>query len=191
MLATLLAWLYAGRYAAIYFGAILEGPIVMTATGFFIKLGLFNIFAAYALLLLGDLTADIGWYYVGRFGANRHTKKLGEFFGLSDELREKIVSLFKKNEAKILFFSKVTMGFGFSLATLMTAGAIRVKLGKYILFNFLGELFWVAFLMTLGYFIGNIYMLIDEWLRIGFAVVAGIVFVLLLFGISRQFKKKI
>ncbi|MFH0987972.1 MAG: VTT domain-containing protein [Parcubacteria group bacterium] len=191
MLATLLAWLYMGRYFAIYLGAILEGPIVMTATGFFIKMGIFYAPVAYVLLLLGDLTSDVIWYYIGYAGANKYTKKLGNFIGLSDELTEKIKYNFKNHEAKILFISKLTMGFGFSLATLMTAGAIRVKLGKYLLFNFLGELFWVAFLLTLGYFIGNIYVLIDEWLRIGFAVIATLILVLVLYGISRRLKKKI
>jgi len=191
MLDTILHYLFAGRYLAIYLGAILEGPIVMTATGFFIKIGLFKILPAYILLILGDLTSDIGWYYLGYFGANKKTSKLGHFFGLTPEFKEKIKQLFKNHEAKILFISKLTMGFGFSLATLMTAGALRINLKKYIFFNFLGELFWVAFLLTLGYFLGNIYHQVATGLRLGFIVAVGIIIVLVLRGLSRYFKKQV
>lgn len=190
MLDTILDYLYAGRYLAIYLGAILEGPIVMTATGFFIKLGLFKILPAYLLLILGDLTSDIGWYYIGYFSANKKTSRLGHFFGLTEEFKEKIRRLFKNHETKILFFSKLTMGFGFSLATLMTAGALRVNLKKYILLNFLGELFWVAFLLCLGYFLGNIYHQVAEGLQIIFIIAVVIIIILALRGLSKYFRKK-
>lgn len=187
----ILSTLFIYRYFALFWVAFFEGPVAMAASGFFIKLGYLEVFAAYSLLLLGDLAADIMWYYLGYFGASKFLNKFGRFFGINKEVSEKAQELFRKHHTKILFFSKITMGFGFALAILITAGVTKVSIKRFIVLNFLGGLIWTAFAMLLGYFFGNIYLLIEETFRIGFIVAIIILFLAAIFGFSKFIKNEV
>lgn len=190
VLDTIVHYLILGKYAAIFFGSFIEGPTVMTATGFFIKLGHLKIIPAYFLLLLGDLLADVTWYYIGHFAAEKSIIKIEKHIGLTLGKAEKIKKLFIRHDTKILFFSKLTMGFGFSLGTLMIAGMSKIPLKKFLLINFLGGLIWTAGLLSLGYFFGNIYLKISEGLKDAFLVFIALFVVLSLYTINKIIRKK-
>ena len=187
----ILASLYAYRYLGIFLGTIVEGPVIMAAVGFLVRLGYFNFFLAYILMILGDLVGDVGWYYVGYFGANNFIRKFGRFFGINDEAMEKVKILFHRHHNKILFLSKITMGFGLSAPILLTAGISKVPIKKFIILNFLGGFIWTAFLMALGYFFGNIYLLISEGLRVGFVGLIIVLISALLFGLGKYLRKEV
>ena len=179
------------KYPLIFAGALFEGPVLMTAAGFFYKLGYIPLISVYCTLLLGDLAGDVVWYYIGYHGAHRFIKRFGKFFGVTEESVEKLKFLFKKHDSKIIFINKITMGFGFTLATLMAAGMSKVSLKKFIWLNFLGGLLWTGFLMMLGYVFGNIYMQISESLRVGSIVAYLVVFMLALNGFARYMRRQI
>jgi membrane protein DedA with SNARE-associated domain len=166
------------KYLAFFAGAFIEGPIAMAAGGFFLRLGLVNLFLTYFALVFGDLCADIMWYYVGYFGADNLIKKFGHFFSINQEIMAKLKVFFRKHENKILVISKITMGLGFSMATLLTAGMSRVPIKKFIAFNFIGGLIWTGFLMVMGYIFGNLYLVIQTGTRDIF--LAGVVIIILL-----------
>lgn len=191
---TTIEYLLAYKYLAIFIGCIAEGPTVMAATGFLLKLGYFSIIPAFFALLLGDLVADIGWYAVGYYNWYGIINKFGNFIGFKKSVSDKITDLYHKHHEKILFFSKLSMGFGFALVVLVTAGRLRIPLKKYIAINFFAGLFWTGFMMALGYFFGNVYLLISEGLRAGFVIMVGILFLLAIFGMGRfiraQFLKR-
>ena len=187
---TIVDYLHMYRYLAIFLGAFFEGPIVMAATGFLIKLGVFDLIPAYFLLIAGDMTADVAWYYVGYFGTHKITNKIGKFIGFSGDVGARIDALFRKYDTKIILISKMTMGFGLSLAILITAGMSRVPLKKFISLNLLGGLVWVAFMVTLGYFFGNIYFMIEEGQRVGYIIFLIIALVLTVYGLARYMSKK-
>jgi membrane protein DedA with SNARE-associated domain len=169
---------------------ILEGPILMIASGFFLKLGFFSLIPLYCVLVIGDLVADIGWYYVGYYFAEPIFKKQGRFFGVTPEIFEKMKKLVHDHQTKILLGSKVTIGFGLAIATVISAGAARVPIRKYILLNTIGEIFLAATLLTIGYFFGQFYSSIFDGFKIIF-LVAGIVFGgVVIFGFSRYIKSR-
>jgi len=186
----ILHYLFAGRYIAIFTGAFIEGPTVMTATGFLLKLGYFGFWPAYLLLMCGDLLADVAWYYLGYFGGEIFIRKAGRFVGITSDAVEKIKNIFIKYQSRILFFSKLTMGFGFSLAVLTTAGVSKVPFKNFMLMNFLGEFIWVGMMLALGYFLGNIYLLVSESLRIGFIIFVAIIFLSALYGFTRFMRSR-
>lgn len=180
-----LDYLLAGKYLTIFIASILEGPVTMAAVGFLWHLGYFQLLPAFFLLLFGDLVGDIIWYYLGYFGAHKFIARFGHYFGLTEELSEKIKVFFRRHDNKILLISKMTMGFGFAVATLITAGLARVPIKKYLAMNFLGGLIWTALLMALGYFFSNIYLLISEGLRVGFVIFVVLAVILALYGFNR------
>jgi membrane protein DedA with SNARE-associated domain len=145
------------RYALVFIGCIVEGPVVMVASGFLYRLGQFEILPLYFTLMSGDLVADVAWYAVGRFGARKLINRYGKFFNITPEIITKIEKRFRAYQDRILFISKITMGFGFALATLIVAGMLHVPFKRYVLLNFLGGFIWTAFLLAVGFFFGNVY----------------------------------
>ncbi len=168
--------------------AIVEGPIIMVACGFLLRLGVFSFWPVYLVLMFGDFTADIIWYFVGYYGARKFAVRWGKYFSVTPEALEKLENLFKHHHDKILFLSKITMGFGFALATLIAAGMARVPLKKYALFNFLGGFIWTALLIGVGYFFGHLYTLIDKSFKAAFVVFLSVMLAAVLYGAGKYFK---
>lgn len=175
-LATLTSLFLTFQYPIIFLLTIVEGPVIMMMSGLLIRLGTASFWPLYLVLMAGDLTADVTWYFVGKHFAHPVARRYGRFIGVTEALLDKLSASFKKHSTKILVLSKLTTGFGFAPAVLMTAGMTRVPFKKYFLINTIGQFFWTAFLIGIGYFFGDFYTYIDQDLRvisvIGFAVVA-------------------
>lgn len=163
----IVAWFEASKYILLFFGAFFEGPAVMIGAGFLYQQGQFNFLQMYFCLVAGDFSADMVWYFVGRYGARSLINNYGKFFNITPEIMAKVEARFKAYQDLILWISKLTMGFGFSLATLLTAGMLKVHLKKYILINLIGGIIWVFILIFVGFFFGNVYGLVSnefKWL---------------------------
>lgn len=180
----LIEWMLLFKYPAIFVLAILEGPVTMAAVGFLLKLNYFSFLPAYLALLFGDLAGDIGWYLLGYFGAHRFIKRFGKYISITEESSARLSRIFRNHEGKILFLSKITMGFGFAVATLFTAGMSKVPIKKFIALNLVGGLPWTAFMMILGYTFGHVYLKISDSLRIGSIVFSVIILLLALKGFN-------
>lgn len=167
----ILIWLDSSKYILLFIGCIFEGPVVMMTSGFLFGLGQFSFLPMYLALVLGDFVADIGWYCVGRFGTRNAIFKYGHFMGVTPEILNKVEIRFKKHHDKILIISKLTMGMGFAFIVLIVAGIFKVPFKNYVILNLLGGFIWTAFLVTIGYFFGNVYMIIPEQLKIFFIII--------------------
>jgi membrane-associated protein len=173
-------WINSSKYILLFLGAAVEGPVVMMTGGFLYKIGQFSFLPMYLALVFGDFAADIVWYCIGRF-ATRHTIfKYGKIVNLTPETLEKIEDRFRKYHQNILIISKLTMGLGFATVVLTVAGIFKVPFKRYAVINLVGGVVWVAFLVTVGYFFGNIYASISGPEKFVFAIV---VFLIFIFGI--------
>ncbi len=186
----LLEFLNFSKYGVVFVGCIVEGPVVMLASGFLLRLGQFNFVPLYFSLMAGDFVADLGWYAVGRFGARKLINRFGHYFNITPKVIDKIEKRFQKYQDKILFISKITMGFGFALATLIVAGMLHVPFKRYAILNFLGGFIWTAFLLVVGYFFGNIYDSLIGPLKPAFAVACIGLVIYGLWAINRYLVKK-
>ena len=164
--------------------------MVMVASGMLYHLGFFSFWPIYLTLILGDFAADLGWYAIGRYGARKFVDRWGHYLSLTPDIMDRLENVFKEHHDKILFISKITMGFGFALATLMAAGMARVPLKKYALYNFLGGFIWTGILMGAGYFFGNLYSLLDKSFRLAFVIFLIIFVLLAVYGGGKYFKKQ-
>lgn len=186
-----LAKLLIYKYIIAFPLAIIEGPVVMVACGFLLRLGAFSFWPIYLALVLGDFVADLAWYAVGFYGARKFVDRWGKYFSVTPDSLEKLEKLFEQHHDKILFISKITMGFGFALATLIAAGMAKVPLKKYALYNFFGGFVWTALLMLLGYFFGHLYTMIDKSFKIAFVVFLACLLLAILFGAGKYFKNNL
>lgn len=189
ILENIIGFLNFSKYAVVFLGCIVEGPIVMMTSGFLYRLGQFDIVPLYFSLMGGDFVADLAWYGVGRFGAGPIVNRFGKFLNITPEIISKIEKRFKTYQDKILFISKITMGFGFALATLIVAGMLRVEFKRYVILNALGGFIWTAFLLAVGFFFGDIYDRIQGPLKIVFVFFSILVVIYGIWAINRYLVK--
>ncbi len=166
-----LLWLESSKYVLLFIGTIVEGPVVMMTSGFLYGLGQFSLVPMYFALVLGDFVADIGWYMLGRYGTHNAIFKYGHYVGVTPEALEKIEDKFSKYHQKILIISKLTMGFGFAAVVLVVAGMFKVPFKNYVILNLVGGFIWTALLVTIGYFLGNIFLVIPPVMKVIFGLV--------------------
>lgn len=179
------------KYLLLFMGIVIEGPILMVASGFLVLSGFFGLVPAFLVILAGDLLGDVIWYYIGYFFAEPFLRKYGKFFKISPELFEKAKKLFHENHTKILLISKITIGVGMALATLMAAGASHVPFKKYMLLNFIGELALVSILMSIGYFFGQMYVSISGAMKIYFIIGTFIIMSIVVYYLLRYAKRAV
>lgn len=187
----ILGWGIAHGYWFMFIVAVIEGPILGVVCGLLIRLGYFHFWTIYLILMAGDLTGDIIWYQIGRFGVRRFIKRFGHFFSLDEKNVAVIEGAFRRHETKTLIISKITAGFGFSLITLMTAGSIGIPFKKYMTINFLGQFFWSGFVITVGYFFGQFYQTIDEGFRMMSIVAFVAIFMAIVYGVQKYARSAI
>jgi len=177
----MIAFIESSKYVLLFFGAFTEGPLVMIGGGFLYHLGQVMFWPTYLALVAGDFAADLTWYIVGYWGARPFFNRYGRYLDLTPEIIKKIEERFHYHSDWILAVSKLTMGFGLALATLTVAGMLRVPFWRYAAINLVCGFIWTLFLFIIGYFFGNVYQLIPEYLKVVFVVV---VLISLFFGIK-------
>lgn len=178
-------------YLIVVLGAIVEGPIVMVASGFLLHQGYFILVPLFLALLIGDLIGDIIWYYIGYFFARPFIRKYGTFFGVTLAMFEKAQDLFHRYHVKILLISKITLGFGLAIGTLLAAGATRVSFRTYLLLNLAGECILITILMILGYFFGKFSDTFSHDVKIGLMICGILIVGIGIFFLNKHFKNKV
>lgn len=179
------------KYIVLFVGTIIEGPVIMVASGFLIHNGFLDLFPSFIAITLGDLVGDVIWYGVGYYIAGPILSRHGRFMSITPELFEKAKELFHKYHTRILIISKITMGFGMALAILMAAGATRVSFKKYMFLNIVGEIAFVAWMLAIGYFFGHLYVSIPASLKVFFIIFWVVVIALGINKFSKYMKNKI
>lgn len=162
----IIALVESSKYILVFFGSFFEGTVVMMTSGVFWRLGGLEFWPMYIALVAGDFIADIVWYAVGYFGARPFVTRWGHLFGATPEVVDKVTERFRKHQVTILIVSKLTTGFGFALATLITAGMLHVPIRLYMAVQFFGGLVWVFMVVMVGYYFGDLFANAPQALQI-------------------------
>lgn len=161
-----------GGYLLLFPIAVMEGPIVSVIAGFLVSVGIFNLFIVYAIIVVGDILGDAFWYLLGRYGGNwRYTEPLKRFFKLTPERIESTKERFQTHRYKMMLASKLIHGVG--SAGLFTAGLVRVPYMTFAATCLTVTLAQAAFFVGLGYFFGEAYEVIGQYLD--YVAAAGLV----------------
>ncbi|MFA5744797.1 MAG: VTT domain-containing protein [Candidatus Paceibacterota bacterium] len=185
-LSALLALLEQSKYFLIAIGSFFEGSAMMMTAGLLWHLNVVTFWPAYSALLIGDILSDTIWYIVGRFFARSFLTQWGHFINVTPQIIEKIEKRFYHYHTKILTVSKLTMGFGFAIPILITAGMLRVPFARYITITVLGGIVWIFLLMNIGYYFGNVFYYIPKDFRIALAIVMPVLFFLVIRAASKK-----
>lgn len=172
-------------YPLITLTAIVQGPVVMTICGFLLRLGLLALIPTYFSLMLGELIGDVLWYTIGYHAGRPFIRRFGKYFSITENGVQTMEDIFHKHKISILFISKLTMGFGFALVTLFTAGLSRIPFRQYMLINFLGQFIWTAALLSFGYFFAHLLETASDVFGKMVIIAGFLLFVAALFGIGK------
>jgi membrane protein DedA with SNARE-associated domain len=166
--------------------AILEGPVVSVLAGWFSAMGLFNPWAAFAVMLLGDLLGDVLFYLIGRRGMAFLSRGWRRRLGLSAARVGAMARHFRDHGVKTLVIAKLTHAAG--AVALVAAGAARMPLLPFVLANLASALPKVAALMALGWVFGAAIERVEGWLA-RFTLI-GLVVVLLVLALWWEFRRR-
>jgi membrane protein DedA with SNARE-associated domain len=141
-------------YFLIFLVMIIEGPIITTAAASAASLGYFDIWIIFFLSLAGDLIGDFLHYAIGLTTRLTLIENFGHYFGLKKSTLKKIEKHMKNNFGKTFFLIKFTPPL--TSVGLISSGALRIPILKFILFSLVITLPRTIFFTILGYSFGSI-----------------------------------
>jgi len=176
------------KYWIIFPVVIFEGPIIIILSGFLVSLGVLNPYLAFLVLIVGDLIGDSMYYSIGRYWRNsKFVKKYGRFVGYDAEKAVFLEDHFSKHLWKTLLVAKFAQGMGSTIQ--ISSGIAKVNYLKFLWINIVGVIPKTIILMTLGFYIGDSYEKINEYIHsIAFTFVTLAITSFLYFTINRIIK---
>ncbi len=129
--------------------AMAEGPLATLLGGAASSSGLLFPVPVFMAVVMGNLTADMGWYTLGRFGKLEWLTRLAPKVGIDPVRVDQLELSVKKYAPRLLFFAKLTVGF--PVPTLVATGLSRVPVHRWAGMLVMGELIKSAALVTVGY----------------------------------------
>jgi|GEM_PF-245559 len=136
-------------YGILWLATFAEGPITLLAAGAGIATGKLLPLPAYLAVVTGNLTADLGWYSLGRFGKTEWIQRITVKFGIDPAGIQRLGQEVKKYAPRLVLLSKLTVGF--PIPTLIAVGLQRVALRRWLALLMAGELIKSAVFIMLGF----------------------------------------
>lgn len=136
-------------YAALFLGMILEGEVILMASGILVNINALDLEKVFFVAFLGVLANDVFWYYLGSHIKNKYYKK--KIIMWAEAKVRKILPHIENNPAKAIFISKFIAGINHP--TLVVLGFLKIDF-----FYFLKHQLWASFLWTLTFlFLGVLF----------------------------------
>ena len=158
-----LPWLIEHRYLFIFLGVALEGLNTTILAGFLASVGVVSLWPAFFLALVGQIINAFGWYTVGYFAGSKPIDKWGRKDEKSRKIIEKVEQYFKRYSGRAIFIAHIT--WSLTIATMIMAGSFKYDLKKFTLYNFFGSTVWVLMVFFVGYFFGQSYKYLFDYLK--------------------------
>lgn len=152
----------------------IPSEIVLPFAGYLVYTGKMSLFFAVFAAVLGQLFGSILSYYIGYYGGRPLVLKYGKYFLLSKKHFEHVEGWFAKHGAAAVFFTRLLP----VARTIISfpAGITKMNFKKFLLYSTLGIVPWTAFLIYIGFKLGdhwqNIIKTFDDFQYI---VIAGII----------------
>ena len=122
---------------------------LLLAAGALAGSGKMNFPLAVSFALIAVILADLLWYSLGRYRGGRILKLLCRISLEPDSCVRRTENLFIRHGARSLLVAKFVPGLNTAAPSL--AGIFRMPVRRFMLFDFLGGLFWVATFTGLGF----------------------------------------
>lgn len=140
----------------------LPGDSLLFAVGMFAAQGSLNIWACLTLLLTAAILGDASNYLIGKYLGPRmlHWKLLGRQL-IKPDYVDKTHDFFEKHGAKTIIVARF-VPIVRTLAPFI-AGIGKMTYGKFVTYNVVGAILWVFGLILVGFFLGKIPFVKDNF----------------------------
>ncbi len=145
----------------------LPGDSLLFAAGTFAALGSLNPFMLFGLLTTAAILGDTVNYHIGQYIGERAFS--GEIKFLKQEYLEKTQVFYEKHGGKAIILARFVP----IIRTFapFVAGVGTMKYRRFITYNVVGGIVWVAIFISLGYFFGNIPFVKKNFELVIFAII--------------------
>src|SRR3990167_10093410 len=176
------------KYAIIAPAVFVIGAPVSLVAGILLRLEVLEIVPTCLMLAVGELTADVLWYWLGIRYGDSFVKRYGRYVGITRTSIAYTKELFEKHHDIIIFTSKITAGLGFGTVIMFTAGLSRVPFRRYMMLNIAGQFLWTAALLSIGYSLGHLFTEVSNVFEKTALIALVVIILVSLIGFGRYLK---
>lgn len=160
----------------------IPSELIMTLSGFAASRGETSIVLVIIAGTLGSLAGALFWYGIGRMFDQEKVKRLADRHGrwvtLTRTDLERTDRWFDDHGHWAVLFGRLIP----TIRTLISipAGFSEMPLSRFLIFTSIGTTIWTAFLALFGYWLGNDYQMLEEWLdpvSLGVVVLVVVIYV--------------
>jgi membrane protein DedA with SNARE-associated domain len=163
------------NYLIIFLAMIIEGDPVLFSVFFLANEGVFSVAPLLIVVFLGVLVGDLFWYWLGIKLDKQNSKLAGWAEKIAAPFDEHLIS----RTFHTIFISKFT--YGTYHAILVRAGMLRFPIRRFIGYDAISTLVWMAVVGGLGYFSSYSFSLIKQYIKIAeVGLLVGILFFIFL-----------
>lgn len=137
-------------YSLIALAMILEGEIFLLVAGSLVHFDVLNLWPLLAAAILGTWLSDIFWYWIGARWGEKFILRYGRWFFITPERFLKMQKVIHQSGAWLILISKFS--YGLNHLFMLTAGAVKLKLGEFLKYQLPVSALWAAIFIFLGKF---------------------------------------
>ena len=179
-------------YGAILFAMFLENLIppipselIMPLAGFYVSQGQLNFFSVVLAGLIGTVIGALPWYGIGRLvneeRLEKWLEKNGRWIGINPQELARSRKWFNKYGVSLVFWGRLVPG----IRTLISvpAGVELMPITPFLIWTSAGSLIWTLFLTITGFYLGDSYANIANWISPFSSIFKAIIFVIISGGL--------
>lgn len=145
-----------------FFGFLVPGESMVVIAGLLASKGILDLGDVIWVASLGAIMGDTVGYFIGRRFGEGFFLKFGKYLFLRKEYLDEAKGFFGKHGGKTVFFGRFVAWLrAFSP---VIAGASKMHYLKFLFFNVAGGIVWATTFSVLGYFVGNSWYIIKEYI---------------------------
>ncbi len=179
-------------YLILFLGVMAEnaslpvpGETILIIASFYSHHGHLNLGYIIGLATIGCIIGDNLSFYVGRRLGRPVILKYGKYILITPKRLDHVEHFFQRHGDKTIFIQRWITGV--RVIGALVAGTTRMPWQRFLLFNCLGALTWVATISTLAYFFAvNLPLLLEILTRSGWALLALVMLLGVLFYLKRR-----
>ncbi len=158
----------------------IPSEVIMPLGGFASNKGSLNMFGVVTAGTTGSMAGALVFYYVGKIVGTERLVMLADTYGkwltVSGEDVKKADHWFDRHGEKVVLLCRLVPGIR-SLVSL-PAGVAMMKMLPFLLYTLIGTVIWNIALTGAGYFLGQNYELVDQYMGDAGKIVLGVLAVL-------------
>ena len=144
-------------------GILIPGSVFVLAFGVLSAKGIFDVGDLIWFAAIGAIVGDHLSYYLGRVIDKKNLKSKNRLLNkiLTAQYLEKGKTFVKKYNNKSIFLSRFTTHLK-PIVPFVT-GIAKIDIKTFVLWDIISEFLWAGLCISLGYFLGNTFNVIEEW----------------------------